>query len=265
MRGYNLVGQKFNLLTVIAELPEKKKRNRQWLCQCDCGNTTVARSTVLINGYKRSCGCLKLVSRNYTHKQSKTRLYHTWQGIKKRCYNKNDASYPDYGGRGITMYDKWLKDFSCFAEWANSNGYTDELTIERIDVNGNYEPNNCKWITKSEQNANTRKTAYITYQGVTKPLRVFCKEYNIKRDSIYSRMRGGKTCDEAFRDVVEHAPRKKCKNSGQYKSTIDVTIDGITKSLPDWCREYSAPYGLVYKRYKRGWDIIEAMTTPNKR
>ena len=169
----DLTGQKFGRLTVI-ERAENKGKHLLWRCKCDCGEICLAAGTHLKSGSKQSCGCLlrehaKGLSKkvNVTHGLSESRIYRTYISMKQRCYNPNIKSYKDYGGRGITVCAEWLNDFSAFYEWAMANGYADDLTIDRKDVNGNYEPSNCRWATRKEQNNNKRNNKEITYKGET--------------------------------------------------------------------------------------------------
>lgn len=155
----DLTGQKFGKLIVIKKVSKDKYGHTMWLCECDCGNKKIVLGKCLRNGATRSCGCYhkKQVSKlNLKHGKSNLRIHKIWSNIKQRCFNKNNLRYQYYGARGITICDEWKEDFMSFYNWAMTNGYKDNLSIDRIDVNGNYEPSNCRWATQSEQNANTR-------------------------------------------------------------------------------------------------------------
>ena len=172
MKALDLTGQRFGRLTAIEKVG-KQGGHIMWLCQCECGNTTIVQGTVLKNGRTKSCGCLwdeAIASFNHSERRKETtrkakskhgmkgtRLYRIWQGMKSRCGNPNIPCYPYYGGRGITVCDEWKNSFEAFRDWALSHGYSDELTIDRMDVNGNYEPSNCRWASMAEQNKNKRR------------------------------------------------------------------------------------------------------------
>lgn len=154
----NIANQRFGRLTVVVATKKRSSnRNVIWLCRCDCGNLTEVRRDSLLSGRIKSCGCLheeKIRAGNPKHGGWGARLYRIWRGMKERCRNPRGRDYCRYGGRGIIVCDEWNKDYIAFQEWALSHGYTSGLTIDRINNDGNYEPSNCQWITKSE---NTEK------------------------------------------------------------------------------------------------------------
>lgn len=147
----DLTNKKYGRLTVLHREHNNGKRT-MWRCKCECGNETVVEYSALVSNATKSCGCLSKETNSLlfsTHKQSKTRLYHIWAGMKARCNNPKIPAYKYYGAKGITYTKEW-ENFKPFYMWALNNGYADDLTIDRINVNGNYEPNNCQWITLSE-------------------------------------------------------------------------------------------------------------------
>jgi hypothetical protein len=153
MKALDLTGQRFNKLTVIGKQPDKTKHgNYKWLCRCDCGKDVVVCSGNLRSGHAISCGCVRR-----PHGGFRTALYNVWAGIKKRCLNPNNHGYKDYGGRGIKVCDEWL-EFVPFRDWALTHGYAKGLDIDRKEVNGNYEPLNCRFVTTTVNNQNRRNT-----------------------------------------------------------------------------------------------------------
>lgn len=149
-RTENLLNKKFGKLTVIKFKEIDKNKKAIWYCQCECGKIIATSTHNLKSGNTTSCGCSRI-----KYKQLDERLYRIWAGMKTRCLNKNKKEYKNYGGRGIVICDEWL-EYKNFYVWAMTNGYKNNLTIERINVNGNYEPNNCTWITIQEQQLNKR-------------------------------------------------------------------------------------------------------------
>lgn len=191
MDELELAGQKHNKLTVL----EKVGRNEigvLWSCTCECGNVVVVAATHIKRGRVKSCGCLKVeFGRNKaTHRDTKSKEYTTWCAIKKRCLNPNDSAYKNYGGRGITICDRWrdsYEDFLSDVGRAPSKHYS----IDRIDNSGNYEPGNVKWSTMLEQSLNRRNTKYLTYNGTTKTVRECSEATGIPAPTIYNRLRRG--------------------------------------------------------------------------
>lgn len=184
---HDITGQRFGRLTVIKYVGIGKHGYATWLCKCDCGNTKIVSGHCLRRGNTHSCGCLAKESR-YVHGMKGTRLYNIWQNMKCRCYNKNHPAYPNYGGRGITICDEWRHDFSAFHDCAMSHGYADGLTIERIDNDGNYTPDNCRWATRFEQSQNTRRNRIIEMDGERKTLAEWARQYNLNYCTVISRI-----------------------------------------------------------------------------
>lgn len=180
-------GDRFGRLTVIKE-DKKRRRERYFVCKCDCG-TISPHSLSSLRRNTRSCGCLtKEVAtiRSTKHGQSRTRLYRVWCDMRKRCEDKKQPNYKDYGGRGISVCIEWQK-YEAFYEWAKNN-YSPGLTIDRIDNNGNYEPLNCKWATRNEQSRNTRRNVLISFNGTTICLRDWATKLGISYNGLRRRI-----------------------------------------------------------------------------
>jgi hypothetical protein len=150
------------------------------------------------------------------HPETQDRLYGVWCAMKERCYNPNNKSYSRYGGRGISVCDEWRKDFSLFAEWAESNGYIKGLTIDRIDGNGNYCPENCRWATTAQQNRNYSRNHMITYNGETKCVTDWADQYGINRTTLLLRLKSGKPLEEVF--------KKEDGRTTRWKKTISPSL-----------------------------------------
>lgn len=200
----DLTGRVFGRLTVVEldhiETIRKNNRNRRhfvWKCMCQCGNVCSVRSTDLKSGHTKSCGCYMVQTRKAghrtTHGLSKTRLYKIYTSMKTRCYNPADSHYHSYGGRGITICDEWLNDFSAFYNWAIENGYEPDgaHSIDRIDVDKGYSPANCRFITLHEQQFNKTNTHYIEVQGERISIAQAAERFGLNPKTIYTRVYRG--------------------------------------------------------------------------
>ena len=208
----DLTGQIFGRLTVIDFAYTSKGRKAYWNCLCECGKRTVVSGDKLRSGRTKSCGCLQDELRkkglnHRTHGMTNTKLYVIWCNMKARCYSENCDMYYNYGGRGIRVCDEWRNSFKNFAEWAFSSGYTNGLSIERKNVDGNYEPNNCLWIPLREQAFNQRRSHRLTAFGKTQTIGEWANETGLKYDTIERRINQyGWTAEEAL-TIAPHKRR----------------------------------------------------------
>lgn len=195
---HNLIGMRFGRLTVKERAEDsvsKSGRHRvRWMCDCDCGKSVIVYADNLRAGKSQSCGCYR-VDRNSeqfsTHGMTNTKLYGVWSGMKARCFNKNVDAYKDYGGRGIVVCDEWKNDFSAFYHWAIANGYREGLSIDRIDNDKGYAPDNCHWVTSVVQASNRRSNNTIQYNGEEHTVTEWAKILNINPKTIFNRIYSG--------------------------------------------------------------------------
>lgn len=191
------VGEKYGLLLVI----ENHHPKDEVVCVCECGNKKIARATNLYYGGTKSCGCLAKKNHSTKHKGTGTRLYGIWKGMRERCNTRSSTTYKRYGGKGITVCSEW-NDFDVFREWALSHGYADDLTIDRINSAGNYEPNNCRWATYKEQANNLRTNRVISFNGRTMTMTQWGDELGIKPTTIWARLKRGWSIEQTLTTEV---------------------------------------------------------------
>lgn len=180
-------------------------------CECDCGNIVRVFGGNLVNGATKSCGCLRREithSTKFKHGEVKEPLYIRWKQMRRRCQDKNCKDYPDYGGRGIAICNEW-NDYITFRDWAQSNGYNEELSIDRVDVNGPYSPDNCRWATASEQARNKRNTVWLTINGTTRSLLEWSEISGLNRATIRWRMLHGVADDELLASPYHNKRRRR--------------------------------------------------------
>ena len=199
MRLKDLTGQRFERLLVLKRA-ENIGRKTAWLCQCDCGNEKAVPYWNLASGQTISFGCyakeVSAKNAKRTHEQSYSRLYTIWIGMKQRCYYEKHKHFKHYGGRGIVVCDEWKNDFQTFYDWAITNGYADNLTIDRKDANGNYEPSNCRWATMKAQGNNKRSNHSLELNGEIHSISEWSRITGIPNSTIYNRLKAGWTIDK---------------------------------------------------------------------
>lgn len=179
----DISGERFGRLTAVEHVGTNSSGGALWLCRCDCGSETIVAGKSLRSGNTKSCGCLnrdasteRIVKLNTTHGKSSTRLFKRWCSMLTRCYNQKATNYKDYGGRGIKVCDEW-HNFPTFEEWALSNGYAPNKSIDRIDLNKGYEPGNCRFTTAAMQAENRRTTRMLEFDGETHSLAAWARKY----------------------------------------------------------------------------------------
>lgn len=207
MKLIDLTGQRFGRLVVLKRSDNIGKKPA-WVCKCDCGNEKIVTGGNLKSGHVSSCGCLwdDVVPQNNKeintrHGETNTKLHKTWVNMRYRCNNPNCKSYKNYGGRGISICDEW-DSYEAFRDWALSNGFDHGLSIDRIDVNGNYEPSNCRWVSTKTQNNNTRKNHYLTCNGQRHTIQEWSEITGINWTTIKARLDMGWTVEDTLTKEV---------------------------------------------------------------
>lgn len=226
MASHNFIdmsGQKIHKLTVIRPVGKDKGRNTLWECLCDCGNKTITSGSRIRRGMTKSCGCIShslTAKANTKHGMAKRsgkrpRLYEVWCCMKDRCLNPNFKQYKDYGGRGITVCDEWM-EFVPFMNWALANDYNDGLQIDRRDNDKGYSPENCRFVTRSQNQRNMRRNRYLTIKGETKLIAEWCEQTGLDRRTITTRIERGWDNDDLLlpTGAASYEYRKKMTKQG---------------------------------------------------
>lgn len=219
-------GMKFGRLTIVEESFTSKRR-RRFLCQCDCGANLVVELSSLTTGNTKSCGCLQKeitaqMSTKHGHNRrgKRHRLYSIWVHMRDRCLNPEDALYKYYGARGITVCAEWL-DYPTFYSWAVSKGYAENLTLDRVENNKGYSPDNCRWATSTEQNSNRRNNVLLTHNGETKTLQQWARDLGISRGALRDRLKHGLSVEEALTMPKLTKRRWLCPGSKTNRPTVN--------------------------------------------
>lgn len=254
------VGSKFGDLIVLDNLGQIKKEAHYYSkVRCSCGYEFITRDTFLITGKQDKCRfCSKKHSKGYKHGLTNTRIFNIWQDMRARCYNSNEQSYRNYGGRGIKICSEWKDDFHAFYEWAINNGYEENLQIERNDVNGDYSPSNCSWKTQLEQARNRRNTIHVDYEGKKMPIGKIAEITGIKSSTIYERIKRFGWSDY---DATHILPDTKIYTAkSMRRTTLTAIKTGEIKEF-DSCAHASRYIGrsstyLLQKSYKFGNSFV---------
>lgn len=202
----DISAQRFGRLVVVEYAGKNKQGAAMWRCKCDCGNEKVVCGAELRRGKTFSCGCLhsevqkKLLTK---YGFSNSRIAQIWRGMMNRCNSPRSKSYELYGGRGINVCDEWAANVENFREWALESGYTEDLTIDRIDPNGNYEPGNCRWVDMKTQQNNRRNNVLLTYDGLTRTITEWSEITGIDYTVIKARVRKGWPIERALTEKVK--------------------------------------------------------------
>lgn len=207
----DLAGQRFGRLVVVARNGQTKHGNYTWLCKCACGKEVVVSGGHLKSGHTKSCGCLsselkskRAIKHGLLAKGKRPRTFIIWNGMKARCYNEDAVSYRNYGARGIRMCEEWLT-YENFHKWAVQNGYSDSLEIDRIDNDGDYCPENCRWVTRSQNQRNTSRTNLISINGITKCASDWISDIGVSKSTFYKHLREGTLSELLERKVADSA------------------------------------------------------------
>lgn len=238
----DLKGMRFGRLVCIRRSENRFKGDRvRWLCMCDCGKYVNVISDNLLRGSSTSCGCLRS-SKITTHGKSKSKIYKVWCGMLQRCNNKKNSYYKNYGGRGIVVCDSW-SDFSVFYDWAIKNGYKYGLTIERVDNNKGYCPDNCVFITKSEQSKNRRANYSVNIDGSVMCLYDACKHIDVDYSLVQNRIKNlGWDVDKAL--------YTKSKSPTRCHATV-LEYNGMSLNIREWSDYLKIPYKSLYGKLSR--------------
>lgn len=199
-RIIDLTGKEFGRILVLSRAVTRAKKGTRWKCKCTCGTIFFARSWNLRKGNTTSCGCYS-AELKFKHGRHPKKLYAVWHHMKDRCFNPNNSRYHRYGGRGITICPEWRYDFAVFREWALTHGYQEGLTIDRIDNDGNYQPENCRWITNLEQQNNKANSRLITAHGETHTIAEWARILNIDPRTLHHRFARGKSPEEIVKPL----------------------------------------------------------------
>lgn len=248
MKAIDLTGNRYGRLVALRPAPTAdRSRGLRWMCQCDCGNVCEVLSYSLRKGITRSCGCL-FRDTITKHGGQNERLYKVWSGMRGRCNNPSDHAYSYYGGKGIRICEEW-DCYSSFREWALKSGYIEGLSIDRIDPEKDYCPENCRWITVSENTRRAAKKHYITVNGITKSCAEWERDLKTGRNAIahWISRRGEEYAIKKLESYIDSSKYSGLDLSPTYKKHKYLTIDGETLAYSTWSKKCGKSHYCVAK------------------
>lgn len=256
----HLIGKRFGRLTVLHVYHEKDGRNSRLVlvCRCDCGKEVCRRYDSTKSFKSSSCGCAN-------HKLSRTKLYFVWKDIKNRCYSKNVDTYKWYGARGIGMCDEWRNDPVAFIEWCKSNGYKPGLQIDRRDNNKGYSPENCRFVTRTENMRNTSAVRMITFRGETKPLVVWCETLGISYSCVADRLAKGMAVGDALTATINKSQQRKLERDENGKAHgKTIAYEGKELTCLEWAKLKGMKWYTIQNRLRLGWTAERIFGEPER-
>lgn len=249
-----MIGQKFNRWTVIRQTDKRGSGGLViFECRCDCGTVRDIPGARVRSGETKSCGCLmkeRARAANVTHGMTNTPLRNAWNSMMQRCYNPKNPRYPRYGARGIVVCERWM-DAAKFIE-DNKPLWAHGLSIDRIDNDGPYAPENVRWTSVAVQNANTSQNRNYTFNGKTRCLKAWSRDLGISHSGLRKRLALGWSVERAFSEPVDQ----------KMVASHLLTLDGRTQNLASWSRELGIEKSAIQRRLARGWTVERALTTP---
>jgi hypothetical protein len=256
----DLTGKTFENLYVIGFSHMTDYGSAWYTCRCElCGTIKPVRARNLKNGDAKSCGCVQ-----YTHRKLypsrldspfDNRLYKIWKHMLSRCYNESDVAYNRYGAIGITVCAEWKNDLHTFIAWANNNGYSERLTLDRVKNEKGYCPDNCRFVSARIQNINRKNSIYFEIDGETKALSEWAELYNQNYSTVWRRLNKGMSILEAL-ETRSNSGRKRRKDAKL------ITVDGVSKTAKEWSKETGVHSYTIFSRIKSGWSNYDAVMTP---
>lgn len=248
-RKYGKPGEKYNSLVVLGEAA-KRGEKRYVKCLCDCGGETIVRLTHIRSGQIKTCGCGR--SHRKTHGMSRSPEFKSWLHMKERCHKEDNPQYHNYGGRGVEVCSEWRDDFQAFYDHIGPKP-SPELTVDRVDNDGNYEPGNVRWASRQQQCRNFRCNTLLTYDGRTQCIVEWAEELGVNRGTLQTRLQRGWSTERA---LTQPTGKHRRKHYG-------LTAFGRTQTLPEWEKETGIAFKTILHRIDRlGWSTEEALTIP---